>query len=270
MIIYKFTNLINGKIYIGQTIQNLEHRISGHRSNAKHNSDSLNKNSVDYAIHEYGWENFKSEIIEICNSQDELNEREKFWIKELNCKVPVGYNLTDGGEGIIGFTSQKGKHFSEKHRAKISASNKGKKFSAEHKKKLSDSHKGKKLSNEHCKKISEANKGHKHSPAAIAKMSAAKKGRKGLPRTEEQKRKLSMLRVGKPNNKRKSPFKNLLHELNQKQILYADIANILNVKKDTVSVKMSGKNKFKYNEMLLIKNFLKSELSIEELFLKED
>ncbi len=270
MIVYKITNLLNGKIYIGQTVQSFEHRISGHLSNAKHNGDFLNENSIDYAINKYGWENFHSEVVEICNSQDELNEREKFWIKILNCKFPFGYNLTGGGGGIIGFTSQKGKHFSAKHRAKISASNKGKIFSDEHKKKLSDAHKGKKLSNEHRKKISVANKGHKHSAEAIAKMSAAKKGCKGLPHTEEQKRKISIAHKNKPNNKRKSPFKNLLHELNCKQIIYADIAKILNLNRTTISLKMKGKIKFKSNEMLLIKDFLKSELPVEELFLAED
>ena len=270
MIIYKITNLIDGKIYVGQTVQSLEQRISGHRSNAKHNNNLLNENSIDYAINKCGWENFKVEVIEICTSQNELNEREKFWIKILNCKVPVGYNLTDGGGGIIGFTSQKGRHFSAKHKAKISASNKGKKFSDEHKRKLSVAHKGKTLSNEHRKKISAANKGHKHSAEAITKMSATKKGCKGLPHTEEQKRKISIAHKNKPNNKRKSPFKNLLRELNNEQIIYADIAKILNINRATVSVKMTGKNKFTQKEMLLIKDFLKSELSIEKLFFKEN
>ena len=48
-------------------------------------------------INKYGHENFTIEEIEKCNSIDELNLREQFWIKELNTLAPNGYNLTTGG-----------------------------------------------------------------------------------------------------------------------------------------------------------------------------
>lgn len=48
---------------------------------------------------ECGAENFTIEVIEYCENQDHLNERESFWIKVLNCKVPNGYNLRKGGGG---------------------------------------------------------------------------------------------------------------------------------------------------------------------------
>ena len=48
-----------------------------------------------------GLENFTIEIIERCENQNELNEREKFWIKVLKCKSPNGYNLLDGGSGFV-------------------------------------------------------------------------------------------------------------------------------------------------------------------------
>lgn len=87
--IYKITNNINGKIYIGQA-KNTKERFINHCKPST--VDCL----VDYAIKKYGKENFTIEVLEsqILN----YNEREKYWIKELNSKVPLGYNITDGGE----------------------------------------------------------------------------------------------------------------------------------------------------------------------------
>ena len=86
MIIYKTTNLVNGKIYVGQDSNN--------------NPKYLGSGTILWnAINKYGIENFKKEILEVCNSKEELNEREKFWIKELDAKKPNGYNITDGGSG---------------------------------------------------------------------------------------------------------------------------------------------------------------------------
>ena len=85
MLVYKITNLLNGKIYVGQTTREFEKRISEHQ----HNTTSC----IGQAIHKYGWENFKAEIIEYCSSIQELNEREKFWIEKLNTKFPNGYNF---------------------------------------------------------------------------------------------------------------------------------------------------------------------------------
>ena len=96
MIVYKITNLLNGKIYVGQTTQTLEARMLQH----KYHHKGL---YIDRAIYKYGFENFHSEILEECNTQDELNEREKFWIAKLNSKVPFGYNQTDGGRGHSGY-----------------------------------------------------------------------------------------------------------------------------------------------------------------------
>ena len=93
-VIYAIINTINGKIYVGQTRQKLKFRIWAHKN---HNEFCLGR-----AIKKYGWKNFKIEILEECFNEDELNEREIFWIDKLNCKVPNGYNLTDGGEGVTG------------------------------------------------------------------------------------------------------------------------------------------------------------------------
>jgi group I intron endonuclease len=86
MIIYKTTNLINNKIYVGK-----------HNENSKHYLGSgwiLHK-----AIEKYGRENFIRETIEVVNEQN-WREREIFWIKELNARDQnIGYNICAGGEG---------------------------------------------------------------------------------------------------------------------------------------------------------------------------
>lgn len=88
MIIYKITNLLNGKIYIGQTKFTAEKRFKEHAK-----ADSF----IGRAIRKYGVKNFKVEVIEVCKNALELNEREIFWIEYFNCKVPNGYNIADGG-----------------------------------------------------------------------------------------------------------------------------------------------------------------------------
>lgn len=91
--IYKITNKINKKIYIGQSI-NSSIRFAGHKSNAK----KPHRNSaIDKAINKYGAENFELEIIEIT---EDYNAREKFWIKFYNSLVPHGYNIMEGGENF--------------------------------------------------------------------------------------------------------------------------------------------------------------------------
>jgi group I intron endonuclease len=85
MIIYKTTNLINQKFYVGKdTHNNPNYYGSGKR--------------LKLAIQKYGLENFKKEIIEVCDSIEKLNEREKFWIRELNA-ISEGYNISLGGDG---------------------------------------------------------------------------------------------------------------------------------------------------------------------------
>lgn len=87
--IYKITNNINGKIYVGQA-KNTEERFKSHCK------QSATACLVDYAINKYGKENFSVEILE--SQITNYNERERYWIKELDCKVPKGYNIADGGE----------------------------------------------------------------------------------------------------------------------------------------------------------------------------
>lgn len=111
MIIYKITNKINKKIYIGQTRLSIEARFILHK-NKKSNCVYLKS-----AFKKYGIENFTIEEVEHCETIDSLNMREEFWIKELNTLAPNGYNLTTGGAAP--------KH-SDTTKEKMSATRKGK------------------------------------------------------------------------------------------------------------------------------------------------
>lgn len=85
MVIYKTTNLINGKFYVGK--------------DEKNNSEYLGSGKIlRLAIKKNGVENFKKEIIENCKTREELNEREKHWINILSATT-LGYNIADGGTG---------------------------------------------------------------------------------------------------------------------------------------------------------------------------
>ena len=91
MFLYKITNKINGKIYIGQTINSIGKRWHNHcRKN--HGCSAISN-----AIRKYSKENFTIEEIGGANSQSELNYRGWLLIHNLNSKAPNGYNLKEGG-----------------------------------------------------------------------------------------------------------------------------------------------------------------------------
>lgn len=98
--IYKYTNLINNKKYIGQT-NNFERRIREHKS-CSFNPKSINyDDKIHQAIRKYGYHNFKIEIIEVIDNvldYELVNEREQYWIKqEQSLLTQWGYNVLDGG-----------------------------------------------------------------------------------------------------------------------------------------------------------------------------
>jgi len=133
LIVYKTTNLVNGKIYVGQ--------------DRKNNSNYLGSGIVfERALKKHGKENFKKEILEECNTQKELNKRERFWIKKTNCQDPkIGYNVANGGNlGKFDNLVKVGE--------KISQSLKGHKVSEETKRKLKEVNLGKRYSLETNKK----------------------------------------------------------------------------------------------------------------------
>ena len=73
--IYIIKNLINNKVYIGQTIQKLSKRFNGHCCYSK--TDKSINMYIKRAIHKYGRENFSIELLEECNIED-LNQREQY------------------------------------------------------------------------------------------------------------------------------------------------------------------------------------------------
>ena len=96
--IYKIENKINGKVYIGQSV-NIGKRFIEHRYRAHDSTDEKTYGLYLYvAIRKYGVENFSFEIIEECD-KELLNEREKYWISHFRSnQKEYGYNLSDGGD----------------------------------------------------------------------------------------------------------------------------------------------------------------------------
>lgn len=237
--VYKHTNKINSKVYIGQTCQSPERRW---------NKGKGYKGSTYFysAILKYGWDNFEHEILFDGLTLEEANRVEKDLIAKYKSNNKIyGYNLMDGGlNGLPNEeTKQKlsdshmgqkgywtGKHRSEEtkeklrkastgriktkeEKEKISKSNKGKIVSKETGDKISNSLKGKKLSKEHREKLSEAKKGDKNpnwekrgaeAPAYGKKRSEQTKQRistalKGHQRSEETKEKMRQSKLGENN-----------------------------------------------------------------------
>lgn len=100
--IYKYTNKITGKHYIGQT-NNLQKRFNGHKSEAFNPNASGYNLPFHCAIRKYGMDGFTYEVLEEIadgESQDFIDEREKYFIKEYHSLTSEnGYNLTIGGDG---------------------------------------------------------------------------------------------------------------------------------------------------------------------------
>lgn len=96
--IYKIINLINNKVYIGQTVNSLEQRFIEHKSHWKNNYNSSNRPLYN-AFSKYGIENFQIELVEKVE-QSNLNNREKYWIKYYD-SYNNGYNATWGGDSTI-------------------------------------------------------------------------------------------------------------------------------------------------------------------------
>ncbi len=185
MIIYKATNKINQKVYIGRTIQSFKQRIYDHKRNVLVNGYN---NYFYKAIRKYGIDSFKWEIIDTAKNIKELNILEQFFIDHYR-EIGEVYNLTDGGDGISGY------NHSEISKQKMSEAHKGeknyfygKKHTEESKKKISEArkgkpsgYKGKHQTVETRKKLSEASKGNqnwlgkKHSEKTKQKISEARK-----------------------------------------------------------------------------------------------
>ena len=144
--VYKITNKVTGKIYIGITNQGSGARYRHHWYEARIGESA----PIHKSMAKYGEENFTLEIIDFADTYEELKEKEKFWIKELNSMDrKIGYNLTEGGDGTFGKTH------SEETKEKIRQKAIGRKVSDETKKKMSEARKGKcsDIQREHLKNV---------------------------------------------------------------------------------------------------------------------
>jgi group I intron endonuclease len=88
--IYRITNKVNGKFYIGKTTKPVEQRFKTHIYNSKKQNTYLYR-----AMRKYGSNQFIVEQLEIINNKQDLDIREKYWIEKLS----PHYNMTAGGEG---------------------------------------------------------------------------------------------------------------------------------------------------------------------------
>lgn len=157
MYIYIIKNIKNYKNYIGQ-------RTKCSYNDTKYMGSGI---LIKRAIKKYGIENFEKEILQECNSQEELNEAEKYWIKHFNSLSPNGYNISEGGHfGNMGEIVNK--KISEKKKKwwlelnliqkkqicnKISKSQIGKNLTINHKTKISNTLLNKPKTPEHIEKM---------------------------------------------------------------------------------------------------------------------
>lgn len=154
--IYKFTNLETGKVYIGKHKYDKPELDKNYLTSGTLIQKSINKNGID---------KFKHELVCICESLDELNKKEVFYIDYFQSIYPNGYNLTSGGDGL----SEPSKEIREK---------------------ISIAHRGRKQSDESNKKRSETLKKVIHTPEWIEKIRIANKGQV----VTEQQREASSIR----------------------------------------------------------------------------
>ena len=221
--IYKYTNKINGKVYIGRTCTTLEKRAR--------NGEGYRCCTYFYsAIQKYRWKNFEPEIIKEDLTAEEASKEEIFYIEKFDSANPnKGYNIV----------KEIHSDFSEKTRKKLSERNKkennprwGKHISEEHKEKIREANRKRVITEETREKLREYMKvryrgenhpmyGRHHSEEAKKKVSKANKGRPawnkgksmyelkpdyihpmlGKTMPEETKKKLSIINKGRSNDK---------------------------------------------------------------------
>lgn len=147
--VYKITNKINNKIYIGITNQGSGARYRHHWYESRIGEPA----PIHRAMAKYGEENFTLEIIDFADTYEELKEKEKYYIKLYDSmNREVGYNLTEGGDGTFG------RLHSDDTKEKIRQKALGRKASEETKKKMSEARKGRKISEKVKKIFAEINK----------------------------------------------------------------------------------------------------------------
>ena len=137
--LYKITNLVNRKIYIGQTI-NPRARWYAHRNDA---AKKKPPQIITRAIKKYGNHNFEFEVIACCTNQNDTNEIETLLVAQYDCYIKnnKGYNATLGGMNAPKSEEQK-LLMKGKHTSPDTEFQKGHKHTPETLQKMSENHKG--------------------------------------------------------------------------------------------------------------------------------
>ncbi len=179
--VYIITCSVNDKKYVGFTKLTPEKRFRGHVMSSKNGS----RFALHEAIRKHGEDKFSVNIFASCNSRQEAAETEVKLISELSTHVSFGqgYNMTRGGEGIVGLSKESLDRMALAHRKEnlsqetvtaMSSAKLGKKLSKSTRDKMSIAHSGKIFSEEHKKKIGLANAGENCSRETREKISKLK------------------------------------------------------------------------------------------------
>lgn len=176
-VIYKITNLINGKIYIGRTINKYTTYIKNKLHSIKHNPNK----HLAYAVEKYGISNFSVKVIDVARTVKDLDALEIEHIKkEMSTDPNIGYNISLGGTGGPNFKGHK-----HTEASKIKMRQNSRHYSA---------NKGKKLTEGWKENIRLAMTGIVHSDNWNQNIG---KALKGLPKSSEHRKKLSLANKGK-------------------------------------------------------------------------
>lgn len=236
--VYKLTNVVNNKNYIGQT-SNVKRRMAEHRRK--------NDNVIDKAIDKYGWNNFTVEVLKENLSKVEADFWEIYLINEVyNSYKGKGYNCSIGGDVNPMLNKHHDKETREKISKKVRGKNSpwyGKKLTKEHKQKIRKENSGK---NHHCygKSLPESTR---------KKMSKAKIGKNnpmyGKERTEEAKNNISLAykenieeRKEAQSKYSKGKYLEIKEEYEQRDVTQTQLSKEYNLSVTTISRVVNGKH----------------------------
>lgn len=203
MVVYKITNLVNNKIYIGQTTQPIKVRLMQHKRKVK--------SILGQAISKYGIDNF--EIIELAKAEtlEQLNDLEIEFIAILNAlDKNIGYNIYSGG---LNYKK------TEEHKAKISAAHKGKIKSPEHLQKMKENRVYLPVTEETKLKIRQNHTHRRHSPEQRRQISERQIGTKKSEETKQKCREAALKRppISKETREKMSNSQKLRNEKLRKE-----------------------------------------------------
>lgn len=165
--IYKITNQVNGKVYVGQTWVGIQKRFRVHKQQTYKGCINLHN-----ALNKYGRENFAVELIIVCGTQDTAYYWERYFIAKYD-SIKNGYNLRDGGHGDYDVLSKKISDAMKGRPSPLRGRPQTKELVLKRQSKNSVMQKGVKKSPEQVAKFVAALTGKKQTPEHIANMKAA-------------------------------------------------------------------------------------------------